>query len=257
MKKTGQRKETIHISGINPVREALLSKSGQPEELVLARTDDRGLELEELAAARGVPVRRTGRGELNVLAGHAHHQGAVLGIAQYPYADLDVLLQKPLSDRDPLLALDSIQDPQNLGAILRSACFLGAKGVIIPMDRSAPVSATVMKIAAGATSYIPVARVTNLSRALKKLKEAGYWVAGLEVAGNLTIYEADLTVPLCLVVGNEQKGMRPLIRSVCDLLVQIPATGPLQSLNAATAAAVGLAEIQRQRLMAAKGLGNC
>jgi 23S rRNA (guanosine2251-2'-O)-methyltransferase len=148
--------------------------------------------------------------------------------------------------------LDSIQDPQNLGAILRSACFLGAKGVVIPMDRSAPVTAAVIKIAAGATSYIPVARVTNLVRTLKQLKKAGYWVAGLEVASEKTIYEADLAEPLCLVIGNEQKGIRPLVKSECDLLVRIPATGPLQSLNAAAAAAIGLAEVQRRRLAATK-----
>jgi 23S rRNA (guanosine2251-2'-O)-methyltransferase len=136
--------------------------------------------------------------------------------------------------------------------MLRSACFLGARGVIIPKDRSASVSATVIKIAVGATVYVPVARVTNLARALKQLKSAGYWVAGLEVKGSKRSYEADFTVPLCLVIGNEQKGLRPLIRSECDLLVQIPPAGPLDSLNAASAATVVLYEVLRQRLI----LGN-
>ncbi len=132
--------------------------------------------------------------------------------------------------------------------MLRSACFLGAKGVIIPKDRSARVSAPVIKIAAGATAYVPVARVTNVVRALKQLKSAGYWVAGLELKGSKKSYEADFTVPLCLVIGNEQKGIRPLVRSECDLLVQIPAAGPLDSLNAASAATVALYEVLRQRL---------
>jgi len=193
-------------------------------------------------------VRRGTRDQVSALAGHVQHQGAALKIGEYPYTDLDTLLQQPVSRREPLVALDSIQDPQNLGAILRSACFLGIQGIIIPRDRSAPVSATVIKIAAGATSYIPVIRITNLSRALKQLKEAGYWVAGLDVSGDKTLFEADLTVPLCLLVGNEQKGIRPLVRSECDLLVKIPAVGPIQSLNAATAAAIGMAEIVRQRL---------
>ncbi len=248
MKKPVQKEKGIWLSGINPVREALRSEGPLPGELVLGRSDSRGRELEELALARGVPARQGSREELNGLAGHTHHQGAVLKMAEYPYAELDSLLEKPLPDRDPLIALDDIQDPQNLGAILRSACFLGAKGVILPRDRSAPVSAAVMKIAAGAVSYVPVARVTNLVRTLKQLKNAGYWVAGLEVECKKTVYETDLTVPLCMVVGNEQKGIRPLVRSECDLLVRIPASGPLQSLNAATAAAVGLSEIQRQRL---------
>lgn len=193
-------------------------------------------------------MRRGTRDQVSALAGHVQHQGAALKIGEYPYTDLDTLLQQPVSRREPLVALDSIQDPQNLGAILRSACFLGIQGIIIPRDRSAPVSATVIKIAAGATSYIPVIRITNLSRALKQLKEAGYWVAGLDVSGDKTLFEADLTVPLCLLVGNEQKGIRPLVRSECDLLVKIPAVGPIQSLNAATAAAIGMAEIVRQRL---------
>ncbi len=216
--------------------------------MILARTDPRGEELEELALARGIPVRRGTRDQVSALAGHVQHQGAALKIGEYPYTDLDAFLQQPVSLREPLVALDSIQDPQNLGAILRSACFLGIQGIIIPRDRSAPVSATVIKIAAGATSYIPVIRITNLSRALKQLKEAGYWVAGLDVSGDKTLFEADLTVPLCLLVGNEQKGIRPLVRSECDLLVKIPAIGPIQSLNAATAAAIGMAEIVRQRL---------
>lgn len=244
---TAPKEKGIWISGINPVREALRSESQNPEELVLARTDPRGRELEELALPRGIPVRRGTREQVSALAGHAHHQGAVLKIREYPYTDIDTLLQEPLARREPLVALDSIQDPQNLGAILRSACFLGIQGVIIPRDRSAPVSAAVIKIAAGATSYIPVVQITNLSRALKQLKEAGYWVAGLDVSGAKTLYEADLTAPLCLLVGNEQKGIRPLVKSECDMLVKIPAIGPLQSLNAATAAAIGMAEIVRQR----------
>ncbi|MEM5786403.1 MAG: 23S rRNA (guanosine(2251)-2'-O)-methyltransferase RlmB [Syntrophobacteraceae bacterium] len=250
MKITGTKSKELWISGINPVREALRSETQTPDELLLARNDQRAREMEELAAARGIPVHRATREQLSATAGHDHHQGAALRLNDFPYAELESLLQCPAPERDPLLALDSIQDPQNLGAILRSACFLGAKGVIIPKDRSAPVSAAVMKIAAGATSYIQVARITNLSRALKSLKQAGYWIVGLDVGGGETLYEADLTVPVCLVVGNEQKGIRPLVKSECDILVQIPATGPLQSLNAATAAAIALAEIQRQRLKA-------
>jgi len=249
MKKTPSSEREIWISGANPVREALLAEKIAAAELVLSRSDSRGQEIEELAAKRGIPVTRSIRERITQLAGHTHHQGVVLRISEFPYTELETLLEKPLADRDPLLVLDTIQDPQNLGAMLRSACFLGAKGVIIPKDRSASVSAIVIKIAAGATAYVPVARVTNVARALKQLKSAGYWVAGLEVKGSKRPYEADFTVPLCLVIGNEQKGIRPLVKSECDLLVQIPAAGPLDSLNAASAATVALYEILRQRLM--------
>ncbi|MCE5335866.1 MAG: 23S rRNA (guanosine(2251)-2'-O)-methyltransferase RlmB [Desulfobacteraceae bacterium] len=242
----------IWISGINPVRETLRAENVRAGELVIARSDPRGLELEELARAKSIQVTRSTRERVGALAGHPHHQGVALKMEEFPYSTLeDILLREP-ADRDPLLLLDSIQDPHNLGAILRSACFLGGRGVIIPRDRSARVSAAVIKTAAGATAYVPVARITNATRALNELKEAGYWIAGLEMEGSTVVYEADLTVPLCLVVGNEQKGIRPLVRSVCDMLVRIPASGPIDSLNAASAATVVLAEVQRQRLNARK-----
>lgn len=252
MKKIHSTEREIRISGINPVREALRGGEIAAGELLLSRSDSRGQEILELAVKRGIPVTRSVRERLTEAAGHPHHQGVVLRISEFPYTDLDSLLEKPLAEREPLLVLDGIQDPQNLGAILRSACFLGAKGVIIPKDRSAHVSAAVIKIAAGAAVYVPVVRVTNVVRALKKLKSAGYWVAGLEVEGSKKSYEADFRVPLCLVIGSEQKGIRPLVRKECDLLVRIPAAGPLDSLNAASAATVALYEVLRQRLTAEK-----
>ena len=248
MKKSHSPEGEIWISGINPVREALLGGKTGAGELLLCRSDARGQEIAELAAKRGIPVIPSVREHLTGLAGHSHHQGVALRMSEFPYADLDGLLEKPLGDRDPLVVLDSIQDPRNLGEILRSACFLGAKGVVIPADRAARVVASVIKVAAGAAVYIPVARVTNVVRTLQRLKSEGYWVAGLDVGGNRASYEADLTVPLCLVIGNEQKGIRPLVRKECDMLVRIPAAGPLDSLNAASAASVALYEILRQRL---------
>jgi 23S rRNA (guanosine2251-2'-O)-methyltransferase len=255
MNKTHSKKTKTHvtegeiwISGINPVREALLGAETSGGELLLARSDSRADEIAQLAAGRSIAVVRSDRERLSALTGHSHHQGVALRMTEFPYAALEGLLEKPLADRDPLVVLDSIQDPRNLGAILRSACFLGAKGVIIPADRSAGLSASVIKVAAGASVYIPVARVTNVVRTLQSLKSAGYWVAGLEVRGSQACYEADLRVPLCLVIGNEKKGIRPLVRKECDLLVRIPAAGPLDSLNAASAATVALYEVLRQRL---------
>lgn len=252
MKNLPPSEKEIWISGINPVREALRASNLSSAELILARTDLRGREIEEMAESRGIRIGRGTRERLTELAGHAHHQGAVLRIPEFPYTGLEDLIKKPLSERDPLVILDSIQDPQNFGAILRSACFLGAKGVVIPKDRSARVTTSVIKTASGATSYIPIALVTNLARALGQMKEAGFWIAGLDLGGDKIVFEVDLTIPLCLVIGNEQKGIRPLIRSQCDLLIRIPASGPLESLNAASAATVALAETLRQRSSSAK-----
>jgi 23S rRNA (guanosine2251-2'-O)-methyltransferase len=248
MKKTDTSERAIWISGVNPVREALLCEKTEAGELVLSRSDPRGRELQELAEKRRIRVTQSANETISELTGHAHHQGVALKTAEFLYTDFDALVERPLDERDPLLVLDGILDPQNLGAILRSACFLGAKGVIIPKDRSASVTATVIKIAAGAVGYVPVARVANLTRTLMAMKSAGYWVAGLDARGSGNLHEADFTVPSCLVIGNEQKGIRPLIRRECDMLVKIQAAGPLDSLNAATAAAVALYEVLRQRL---------
>ncbi len=248
MKKIKPTEGEIWISGINPVREALLGGQTGGREVLLSRSDSRGQEIAELAARRGIPVVGSDRERLTGLAGHSHHQGVAMRMSEFPYADFEGLLEKPLAEREPLVVLDSIQDPRNLGAILRSACFLGAKGVVIPADRSASVGAAVIKVAAGAAVYVPVARVTNVVRTLQRLKSEGYWVAGLEVSGSKTSYETDFRVPLCLVIGNEQKGIRPLVKKECDMLVRIPSAGPLDSLNAASAASVALYEVLRQRL---------
>lgn len=239
---------TLWVSGINPVREALLAVHAEILEMVVARSDQRVRELLELGARRGIAPRQETREALSARVGHAHHQGVALQMREYPYLALESLMARPPEEREPLVILDCIQDPQNLGALIRSACFLGARGVIIPRDRSAQVTATVVKIAAGATAYLPVVRVNNLVRALEHLKEHGLWIFGLDVQGGKTIYEADLSVPLGLVIGNEQKGLRPLVAKACDLLVRIPEHGPLQSLNAATSGAIALAEAQRSRL---------
>jgi 23S rRNA (guanosine2251-2'-O)-methyltransferase len=238
----------LWISGFNPVREALLTARAEILEMIVARSDQRIRELVELSAQRGIAPRQETRDALSARVGHSHHQGVALRMREYPYLALEALMEKPPGEREPLVILDCIQDPQNLGALIRSACFLGARGVIIPQDRSAQVTETVVKIAAGATAYLPVVRVNNLVRTLEQLKEHGLWIFGLDVQGAKTIYDADLSVPLGLVIGNEQKGLRPLVAKACDVLVRIPEYGPLQSLNAATSGAIALAEAQRRRL---------
>lgn len=240
--------KSIWITGINPAKAALLSDQSKLEELIVSRADKRTGELVQLGIARGLPVRHEERQVLSGLVGHPHHQGVALRGSEFPYLSIDELLEKTSEELEPLVILDSLQDPQNLGAILRSACFLGAKHVVIPKDRAAQVTGAVIKVAAGATSYLSVVRVTNLAVTLDHLKKRGLWVVGLDVEGNQSLFEADLSMPLALLVGSEQKGIRPLLRKGCDMLLRIPQIGPLQSLNAATATAIALAEVQRQRM---------
>jgi len=246
-KSTAAQDKTIWISGFNPVSEAILSGSVRLLELIVARSDARTEELKARAAARSIPVRKEDREAMTRRLGHPHHQGIAALATRFPSLDLESLLERPLAEREPLLILDSIQDPQNLGALIRSGCFLGARGVVLPKDRAAQVTGTVVRIAAGGTSHVPVVQATNLIRAMEAIKTSGLWIAGLDAQGAVSIHEADLTVPLALVIGNEQKGLRPLVRRECDLLVRIPARGPIDSLNAATAGAIALAELQRQR----------
>ena len=241
------------ISGYNPVREALSSDDVAIKELVVARRDQRVAAVEAMATARGIPVHHEPAEVLSALSGHSHHQGLALRTGEFRYTALESFLERPPEDRRPVLILDTIQDPQNLGALIRSACFLGAKGIILPKDRSARVTSTVIKVASGGTVYLPVIEVVNLAQTLDRLKDSGLWIVGLDLEGKQSLYEVDLSVPLGLVVGNEQKGIRSLTRKHCDFLVHIPAGGPLQSLNAATAGAIALAEAQRQRLAIAVG----
>lgn len=237
----------IWISGINPVREALLSDRLIVREMILARDDIRIQALVEQAGIKRIPVRHGAKEAISELVGHSHHQGVAVRAEDYAYTPLEVILERASNEREPLVVLDCIQDPQNMGALARSACFLGAKGLIIPKDRSARVTSVVVRVSAGALSYLPVAQVVNLARALDQLKEAGIWTIGLDLQAAASLYETDLTIPLALVIGNEQKGLRHLIRKQCDLLARIQGHGPLQSLNAAAAGAIALAEVQRQR----------
>jgi 23S rRNA (guanosine2251-2'-O)-methyltransferase len=154
------------------------------------------------------------------------------------------------ADRDGapfILALDQVQDPHNLGALIRSAVAAGAHGLLFPAHRSAPLSGTVAKVSAGTVFNLPIAQVTNLAQALSDLKGAGLWAVGLDMEARDEVYEVDLTVPLCLVVGSEGEGLRRLTRDRCDLLARLPMPGPAESLNASVAGGIALFEVVRQR----------
>ena len=245
------------VYGINPVREALRGERRRPLEL-LAERDSHAPRLEDLlreAAAAGVPVQRRQRQELDRLAGHPHHQGVVLRVEPFGFAEPEELLERWRSSGQKafFLLLDGITDPHNLGAILRSADAAGCHGVFVPKDRSCPVTAVVEKTAAGALAHLPLCQVTNLARTIEELKRERIWVYGL--AGEATavdLYATDLAGDLGLVVGSEGTGLRPNVRRHCDALLAIPMGGGVASLNASVAAAVAMFEVVRQRRLQAR-----
>lgn len=240
-----------YLYGVNPVREALEGQGRRPLELVIAKGEHsaRLEELVALAEGQRLQVTLRDRRDLERLAGNSQHQGVLLRLEPFKYAELDELLDVWRASGRPafLLLLDGITDPHNLGAILRSAEVAGCHGVIMPKDRSCPVTPVVEKTAAGALSYLPLCQVTNLSRTLEELKKAGIWCYGLAGdEGSQDLYATDLTGNLALVVGSEGKGLRPNIRNHCDGLLAIPMRGKVNSLNASVAAAVALFEVVRQ-----------
>ena len=238
------------LYGINPVREALRGNRRAFELFVQSSgPDQRIAKLAALAEEQGVPVRRRERVDLERLAGTSHHQGVVLKVAPFVYAELeDVIANNSKSDAGLfVLVLDGIQDPQNLGALIRSAACAGLHGVVIPKDRACGVTPTVEKASAGAVETIPIIQVTNLVQALEHLKQAGCWVFGLAGEAQKDMYQADYRGHLALVIGSEGEGIRPLVRKHCDLLLSIPHYGGVSSLNASVAGGVVMFEAARQR----------
>lgn len=236
------------LYGRNPVLEALRSGRGA-RKLVVAigvEADARLEEIRSLAGARGLPIEETARRRLDDIAHTEHHQGVAGYFHRRPPVPLDELLRHAPAPV-LLVALDSIQDPQNLGAIVRTAGAVGAAGVIISRHRTAGVTAAAAKAAAGATEHVPVVVVANLASALGRLRDAGVWVVGLAADGTTRYDQFDLTGPVALVIGGEGGGLRPLTRRSCDLLLSIPLQGRIASLNAGAAAAVVLYEAARQR----------
>jgi 23S rRNA (guanosine2251-2'-O)-methyltransferase len=243
------------IYGRHPVIAALRQPDSPLEEILVAQGAG-GKWLEEvrhLARSKGVRLRLQERAALDRLCGTANHQGIMARRGSYTYFGEADLLDKldGLTDPALLVAADGLTDPMNLGNLCRSACAAGAHGIIIPKDRAAGVTPVVAKAAAGALEYLGVYRVTNLADSLDRLKDAGLTIIGTAADASQTIYDSDLTQPLALVIGSEDKGMRPRVRQQCDLIVSIPMAAPeIGSLNAATSGAVALFEARRQRRLA-------
>ncbi|MDP8951809.1 MAG: 23S rRNA (guanosine(2251)-2'-O)-methyltransferase RlmB [Actinomycetota bacterium] len=229
------------IYGVRPVVEALRSKRRKVRE-VLDAAGDKNIALE--VATRGVRLRRVRKERVEELAPGAVHQGVVARVGPYPYSGLQQILAAP----DPLvLVLDGVTDPRNLGAVLRAADGAGVGGVVIPKDRAVGVTPAAVKASAGASEHVPVARETNLRRALEEMKEAGIWAYAAEGAAALAYTELDLSGPVAFVLGSEGRGIRRLVREGCDGVVSIPMFGAVSSLNVSVAAAVLLFEARRQR----------
>jgi 23S rRNA (guanosine2251-2'-O)-methyltransferase len=169
-------------------------------------------------------------------------------VGPFPYTDFDRIMDKLVQGTGPLVVLDEVQDPVNVGSILRSAECLGAQGVILTKDRAAPISPVAEKASAGASAHIPVAKVVNLVRTIGQLKEIGFWVYAADCSGEGNCFSVDLTGRIALVLGSEGKGLRRLVREACDLAISIPMVGSIQSLNVAQAAAVLLAECLRRQV---------
>ena len=244
------------IYGRHPVLAALRQPDTPLEEVIVAQgAGGHWLhEVKRLARAAGVRLRLQERAALDRLCGTPNHQGILARRGSYVYRDLGALLDDLAIFPEPalLVAADSLTDPMNLGNLCRSAFAAGAHGLIIPKDRAAGVTATVAKAAAGALEYLPVYRVTNLADCLASLKDAGLTIVGADAASPQSIYATDLTGPLALVIGSEDKGLRPRVRKQCDWVVSIPMAAPeIGSLNAAASGAVVLFEIYRQRLVKA------
>jgi 23S rRNA (guanosine2251-2'-O)-methyltransferase len=241
---------------VHPVREALRTCPDAVREIAVAEgRSGRGLkEILQLADRHAIPVSTlTERGDaFTGQPGKFTESKVSQGVAArilMPFLCLQALLEKlrKLSRPPLLLALDSIQDPHNLGAIIRSAVAAGADGIILPRDRSAPLTGTVIKVSAGALFHIDICSVTNLVSSFATLKENGIWIYGAAEESSQPVYDTDLTGPACLVIGSEGKGLRPLVADHCDLRIAIPMHGALDSLNASVAAGIILFEIARQR----------
>ncbi|HKN73931.1 MAG TPA: 23S rRNA (guanosine(2251)-2'-O)-methyltransferase RlmB [Candidatus Acidoferrum sp.] len=241
------------LTGIHAIREAL--DAGRPFDRILiarGRQDTRVEEIVQLARARDIPVRFEDRGQLDRMANTKDHQGVVALAAASAPATLESILAA--ANKSPghgskglIVLLDGVEDPHNLGAVIRTALAAGAHGVIIPERRAVGLTDTVARASAGAIAHLPVAKVTNLAQTMEELKEAGYWLIGLDERADKSYTEADYTSPVGIVLGGEGKGLHDLTRKRCDFVVSLPTTGPVKSLNVSVAAGVVLFEALRQR----------
>ncbi|HHY20739.1 MAG TPA: 23S rRNA (guanosine(2251)-2'-O)-methyltransferase RlmB [Bacilli bacterium] len=238
------------IFGKNPVIEAL--KSDHPiNKIWIAEGSQKGTmtTIARLAKEKGVIVSNAPKQKLEQIIGSSHHQGVVASVAAYDYAELEDLFKRAEERKEEpfFLVLDEIEDPHNLGSIIRTADAVGAHGVIIPKRRSVGLTQAVAKASTGAIEYVPVVRVTNLARTIDDLKKRGIWFAGTDASGTEDYRQARFDGGIALVIGSEGRGMSRLVKEKCDFLVRIPMRGQVTSLNASVAASLLMYEVHRQR----------
>jgi 23S rRNA (guanosine2251-2'-O)-methyltransferase len=238
------------LFGRNPVTEAL--RAGRNVRRLYVQETAHGgslVELEGLARRARVPIERVERRALDRIANTDRHQGVAAEVLDFDYADLDDILDRAKASGDPpfILVLDSIQDPQNLGALIRTAEAVGVHGVVIPKRRSAGVTPVVEKASAGATEHIPIAEVTNLAQTIQELKKQGVWSIGLDASAKQDDSRLAPDLPVAVVVGSEGQGLSRLVRDRCDLLLRLPMRGKINSLNAAVAGSIVLYNLSRAR----------
>ena len=246
-------KNTEIIYGIHPVFEALRAGRRKFQRILLspnAVSSRRMEKLREFAAARNIPIGNSSAPKLERAAQSEHHQGVVARVSPFPLTTLAEVL-------DPtevaavgrfLIIVDNLTDPQNLGAIIRSALAVDVDAILLPKDRSAGPTPAVSKTSAGALEHARLVRVTNVVATMRQLRESGCWIYGLDPVAEKSVYSADFSGSVALVIGGEEKGVRPLVKKNCDLLLSIPQSGRVESLNASVAAAVAMYEVYRQRL---------
>ncbi|MGC9028782.1 MAG: 23S rRNA (guanosine(2251)-2'-O)-methyltransferase RlmB [Desulfomonilaceae bacterium] len=239
----------VILYGVHPVTETLVAGKRRVHAIFFAREDAVFAELRRIISLGGGHAATIGTHELTRLCGSPHHQGVAAEVDPYPYCDLQDIIGVDTGVAACILALDQVQDPFNLGSIIRSAECLGAAGIVLTKNNSCAVTPAVEKTSAGATAHMRIARVVNMARAMDEIKSAGFWVYGMDsrAAGNL--YSLNLADKAAFVMGGEGSGLRRLVRERCDMTVSIPMQGRISSLNVSHAAAIALSEFQKRVLV--------
>lgn len=239
----------IYITGRNPVIE-LLKTNRKIDRIYISKGNLKGSikKITGMAKDRNIIIQEVGRGRLDQMSEGSVHQGVAALISGFKYSSIEDILVKARSQNEPpfIIILDEIEDPHNLGAIIRTAECAGAHGIIIPKRRSAQVNQTVYKSSSGAVEHVLVANVTNISDTITRLKDEGLWIYGADMEGESYYFDTDLKGAVALVIGNEGKGISRIVKEKCDILVKIPMLGSISSLNASTSAAVLIYEVVRQ-----------
>ena len=236
------------IYGKNPVTEAIVSGK-TINKIYVSKTNKDLYEIIKLAKSKKIVVVESDKSKLDKMVEHKNSQGIVASITDYEYFEIDDILNEANKRGEPpfVIILDKIEDPHNLGAIIRTAECLGAHGIVIQKRNACQVTDTVEKVAAGATSFVKVSRVTNITETIKYLKEKGLWIYGLDMDGAENIYDTKFEGAIGIVVGNEGSGISRLVKENCDFMIKIPMTGNINSLNASVSTAISIYEVIRQK----------